>query len=113
MMAWQFSKALYTADLHGWTRFISMQPHYNLLSREEEREMRGLCADQGIGVVPWSPLARGRLARPWEAPPRPVRGASGPLAACANAGSKAADSAVGDTTGQAAPRLGGPTPHGA
>lgn len=66
MYAWQFSKALYTADLHGWTRFVSMQPHYNLLYREEEREMLPLCEDQGIGVLPWSPLARGRLTRPWD-----------------------------------------------
>ncbi|WFS11033.1 aldo/keto reductase [Rhodococcus aetherivorans] len=65
MYAWQFAKALYTADLHGWTRFVSMQNHYNLLYREEEREMLPLCADQGIGVIPWSPLARGRLARGW------------------------------------------------
>jgi aryl-alcohol dehydrogenase-like predicted oxidoreductase len=65
MYAWQFAKALYTADLHGWTRFISMQNHYNLLYREEEREMMGLCAAEGIGVLPWSPLARGRLARAW------------------------------------------------
>jgi aryl-alcohol dehydrogenase-like predicted oxidoreductase len=67
MYAWQFAQALYTADLHGWTRFVSMQDHYNLLYREEEREMLPLCADQGIGVVPWSPLARGRLTRPWDA----------------------------------------------
>jgi len=66
MYAWQFAKMLYTADAHGWTRFVSMQNHYNLLNREEEREMLGLCADQGIGVIPWSPLARGRLARPWD-----------------------------------------------
>ena len=66
MYAWQFAKALYLADLHGWTRFVSMQNHYNLLYREEEREMLPLCADQGIGVLPWSPLARGRLTRPWE-----------------------------------------------
>jgi len=65
MYAWQFSKALYLADLHGWTRFVSMQNHYNLLNREEEREMLPLCADQGIGVLPWSPLARGRLTREW------------------------------------------------
>ncbi|HUV57726.1 MAG TPA: aldo/keto reductase [Acidimicrobiales bacterium] len=65
MHAWQFTKALYLADQHGWTRFVSMQDHYNLLYREEEREMLPLCADQGIGVIPWSPLARGRLARPW------------------------------------------------
>jgi len=66
MYAWQFAKALFTADRHGWTRFVSMQNHYNLLQREEEREMLPLCADQGIGVMPWSPLARGRLARPWD-----------------------------------------------
>ena len=65
MHAWQFTKALYVADLHGWTRFVSMQNHYNLLYREEEREMLPLCQSEGIGVIPWSPLARGRLARPW------------------------------------------------
>ena len=65
MFAWQLCKALYLADLHGWTRFVSMQDHYNLLDREEEREMHPLCADQGTAVLPWSPLARGRLARPW------------------------------------------------
>ncbi len=62
MHAWQFSKAQHTADTHGWTRFISMQPQYNLIYREEEREMFPLCSDQGIGVIPWSPLARGFLA---------------------------------------------------
>jgi 1-deoxyxylulose-5-phosphate synthase len=66
MYAWQFTKALYLADLHGWTRFVSMQNHYNLLYREEEREMIPLCQSEGIGVIPWSPLARGRLARPWQ-----------------------------------------------
>ncbi len=66
MFAWQFTKALYLADLHGWTRFVSMQNHYNLLNREEEREMLPLCRAEGIGVIPWSPLARGRLARPWQ-----------------------------------------------
>lgn len=66
MYSWQFAKALYLADLHGWTRFISMQNHYNLLYREEEREMNPLCRAEGIGIVPWSPLARGRLARPWQ-----------------------------------------------
>jgi aryl-alcohol dehydrogenase-like predicted oxidoreductase len=66
MYSWQFAKALYLADLHGWTRFVSMQNHYNLLYREEEREMIPLCRDEGIGVIPWSPLARGRLARPWQ-----------------------------------------------
>ena len=62
MYAWQFAKALYLADQHGWTRFISMQNHYNLVYREEEREMLPLCRDQRIGVIPWSPLARGFLA---------------------------------------------------
>src|SRR6266567_1053864 len=66
MYAWQFSKALYLASQHGWTRFATMQNHYNLLYREEEREMLPLCADQGIGVIPWSPLARGRLTRTWD-----------------------------------------------
>jgi aryl-alcohol dehydrogenase (NADP+) len=66
MWAWQFSKALHLAGEHGWHRFVSMQDHYNLLNREEEREMHPLCADQGIGVIPWSPLARGRLTRDWE-----------------------------------------------
>jgi aryl-alcohol dehydrogenase-like predicted oxidoreductase len=66
MWAWQFSKALYLAGRHGWTRFVSMQDHYNLLNREEEREMLPLCADQGIAVIPWSPLARGRLTRDWD-----------------------------------------------
>ncbi len=61
MHAWQFAKALYTADLHGWTRFVTMQNHYNLVYREEEREMIPLCIDQKIGVIPWSPLARGLL----------------------------------------------------
>jgi 1-deoxyxylulose-5-phosphate synthase len=63
MHAWQFTKALYTSDLHGWTRFVSMQPHYNLVYREEEREMLPLCQDQKIAVIPWSPLARGLLTR--------------------------------------------------
>ncbi|HEU4568634.1 MAG TPA: aldo/keto reductase [Marmoricola sp.] len=65
MWAWQFATMLHTAELRDWTAFVSMQDHYNLLNREEEREMLPLCADRGIGVLPWSPLARGRLARPW------------------------------------------------
>jgi 1-deoxyxylulose-5-phosphate synthase len=63
MHAWQFAKAQFTADLGGWTRFVAMQDHYNLIYREEEREMHPQCLDQGVGVIPWSPLARGRLAR--------------------------------------------------
>jgi aryl-alcohol dehydrogenase-like predicted oxidoreductase len=71
MHAWQFSKALYLAERHGWSRFVSMQDHYNLLYREEEREMLPLCRSEKIGVVPWSPLARGRLTRAWrETTPR-------------------------------------------
>jgi 1-deoxyxylulose-5-phosphate synthase len=65
MFAWQFAKAQHTADTHGWTRFVSMQNQYSLMMREEEREMFGLLADQGVGSLPWSPLAKGRLARPW------------------------------------------------
>ncbi len=65
MYAWQFSKAQHLARAHGWTPFRSMQDHYNLLNREEEREMFPLCADEGVGVIPWSPLARGRLTRMW------------------------------------------------
>jgi len=66
MFAWQFAKAQEVARANGWTRFIAMQNHVNLLYREEEREMLPLCADQGVGVIPWSPLARGRLARAWD-----------------------------------------------
>ena len=65
MWAWQFAKMQHAADLHGWTRFVSMQDQYNLMQREEEREMFGVLADQGVGAIPWSPLAKGRLARPW------------------------------------------------
>lgn len=65
MWAWQFQKALHVAEKHGWTRFVSMQNHYNLIYREEEREMLPLCRDQGIGVIPYSPLASGRLVRDW------------------------------------------------
>jgi aryl-alcohol dehydrogenase-like predicted oxidoreductase len=62
MFSWQFAKAQYTAEKNGWTKFVSMQNHYNLIYREEEREMIPLCLDQGVGVIPWSPLARGILA---------------------------------------------------
>ena len=66
MYAWQFSKAQYTAERNGWTKFVSMQNHLNLINREEEREMLPLCRDQGVGVIPWSPLARGKLTRDWD-----------------------------------------------
>jgi aryl-alcohol dehydrogenase-like predicted oxidoreductase len=67
MYAWQFSKLQYVAEANGWTPFVTMQDHYNLLYREEEREMLPLCVDQGVGAIPWSPLARGRLTRDWDA----------------------------------------------
>jgi aryl-alcohol dehydrogenase-like predicted oxidoreductase len=79
MYAWQFSKAQHTADLNGWTRFVSMQDHYNLIYREEEREMHPLCLDQGVGVIPWSPLARGRLARPVPEQRATTRSGSDPI----------------------------------
>jgi aryl-alcohol dehydrogenase-like predicted oxidoreductase len=67
MFAWQFAQAQHAASLNGWTRFVSMQDHYNLINREEEREMHPFCLDQGVGVLPWSPLARGKLTRDWDA----------------------------------------------
>jgi 1-deoxyxylulose-5-phosphate synthase len=66
MWAWQFAQAQYTADAGGWTRFVSMQDQYNLIQREEEREMHPFCVDAGVGVIPWSPLARGKLTRDWD-----------------------------------------------
>jgi 1-deoxyxylulose-5-phosphate synthase len=66
MYAWQFAKAQHVAERNGWTRFVTMQNHYNLIYREEEREMFPLLADQGVASIPWSPLARGRLTRPWD-----------------------------------------------
>jgi aryl-alcohol dehydrogenase-like predicted oxidoreductase len=80
MYAWQFAKAQRVAALNGWTQFVSMQPHYNLLYREEEREMLPQCLDQGVGVLPWSPLARGRLARPPEQAGATARGRSDDVA---------------------------------
>jgi aryl-alcohol dehydrogenase-like predicted oxidoreductase len=66
MYAWQLAQAQHAADLNGWTPFVSMQDQYNLVQREEEREMHPFCLDEGIGVIPWSPLARGRLTRDWD-----------------------------------------------
>src|SRR3712207_7421417 len=96
MYAWQFAKAQYIADLGGWTRFVSMQDHYNLLYREEEREMLGLCAAEGIGVLPWSPLARGRLARPWDQRASTARAGSDEFGKTLYARTEAADRAVVD-----------------
>ncbi len=73
MWAWQFAKMQYVADRGGWTRFVSMQDQYNLMMREEEREMFGLLADQGVGSIPYSPLAKGRLTRPWGEQHRALR----------------------------------------
>ncbi len=102
MFAWQFCQALYAADRHGWTRFVSMQNHYNLLYREEEREMMGLCANQGIGVIPWSPLARGRLARPWDQRAGTERAATDEFGKVLYAKTEAADRAIVDRVGELA-----------
>jgi aryl-alcohol dehydrogenase-like predicted oxidoreductase len=102
MFAWQFCKALYLADLHSWTRFISMQPHYNLLNREEEREMLPLCLAEGIGVLPWSPLARGRLARAWETQPSTVRGQTDEYGKKLYSGTEDLDKQVVDCVGEIA-----------
>ncbi len=107
MHAWQFAKALYLADRHGWTRFVSMQNHYNLLYREEEREMLPLCQAEGIGVIPWSPLARGRLARPAQAEPTP-RLATDQYGKTLYGRTEEADRAVVDRVGEVAGRLGVP-----
>jgi len=80
MHAWQFMKALGLQRANGWAQFISMQDYYNLLYREEEREMLPLCQSEGIGVTPWSPLARGRLARPWQDEPQTNRSRNDPFA---------------------------------
>jgi aryl-alcohol dehydrogenase-like predicted oxidoreductase len=100
MFAWQFCKALYLAGLPGWTRFASMQPHYNLLYREEEREMLGLCQAEGIGVLPWSPLARGRLARPWEAQASTERAQTDQYGKVLYGATQEADKAIVDRVGQ-------------
>jgi aryl-alcohol dehydrogenase-like predicted oxidoreductase len=102
MFAWQFCKALYLADLHGWTRFVSMQPHYNLLNREEEREMLGLCLTEGIGVLPWSPLARGRLTRAWESQSSTTRSQTDGYGKQIYSGTEEADKSVVDRVGEIA-----------
>ncbi len=107
MHAWQFAKALYLADRHGWTRFISMQNHYNLLYREEEREMLPFCQAEGIGVIPWSPLARGRLARPAQAEPTP-RLATDQYGKTLYGRTEEADRRVVDRVGEVAGRRGVP-----
>jgi aryl-alcohol dehydrogenase-like predicted oxidoreductase len=102
MFAWQFCKALYLADLHSGTRFVSMQPHYNLLNREEEREMLPLCLAEGVGVVPWSPLARGRLARAWETQSSTTRAQTDEYGKKLYSGTEEADKPVVDRVGEIA-----------
>jgi len=106
MFAWQLCKALCLADHRGWTRFVSMQPHYNLLNREEEREMLPLCRAEGLGVVPWSPLARGRLARPWAAPSTSDRETHDKTAKLLYTQTMDADRLVVDAVGRVAERKG-------
>ncbi len=106
MFAWQFSKALHLAGERGWSRFVSMQNHLNLIYREEEREMLPLCRDQGIGVIPWSPLARGRLARPWAEEPATFREKTDIFGGTLYARTRDADKAVIDAVGGVAERLG-------
>ncbi len=102
MYAWQFCKALYLADQHGWTRFVSMQNHYNLLYREEEREMMKLCQSEGVGVIPWSPLARGRLARPWDQKSSTERAGSDEFGKTLYAESEESDKSVVDRAAEIA-----------
>ncbi len=107
MHAWQFAKALYLAGRQGWTRFVSMQNHYNLLYREEEREMIGLCLAEGIGVIPWSPLARGQLTRGWKAEST-RRSESDVFAKRLYGGTEEADRRVVDRLGEIAEKRGVP-----
>jgi aryl-alcohol dehydrogenase-like predicted oxidoreductase len=102
MFAWQFCKALYLADRHGWTRFVSMQNHLNLLYREEEREMLGLCQAEGVGVLPWSPLARGRLTRTWEDQPSTKRAETDEYGKTLYRGAEEADRKVVERLGEVA-----------
>ena len=108
MFAWQFCKALGLSELRGWTRFISMQNHYNLLYREEEREMMDLCAAEGIGVIPWSPLARGRLARPWDDRAGTERAESDEFGKTLYTRTEASDRAVVERVGEVAAARGVP-----
>ena len=106
MYAWQFCKALHVAREHGWTPFIAMQNHLNLLYREEEREMMGLCRAEGIGVTPWSPLARGRLSRPWRQSAATDRGANDAYARFLYTATEQADRQVIEAVTEVAARRG-------
>jgi aryl-alcohol dehydrogenase-like predicted oxidoreductase len=102
MYAWQFAKALYLSDQHGFSRFVSMQDHYNLLYREEEREMLKLCESEGVGVIPWSPLARGRLARPWDEQTGTQRAATDEFGKNLYKGEEESNHKIIDTVGEVA-----------
>jgi 1-deoxyxylulose-5-phosphate synthase len=108
MFAWQFCKAVYTARMMNWTPFISMQNHLNLLYREEEREMLGFCKDQGIAVMPWSPLARGKLTRPWQDEPATIRDRTDAFAKKIYAASQDQDRKVVEALGEVANARGVP-----
>ncbi|MEJ0046368.1 MAG: aldo/keto reductase [Rhodospirillales bacterium] len=102
MHAWQFCKALYLSRLNGWARFVSMQNHLNLLYREEEREMLALCLEEGIGVIPWSPLGRGRLTRPWSETPVTHRAETDQFGKTLYRGQEDTERAIVDAVGQVA-----------
>jgi aryl-alcohol dehydrogenase-like predicted oxidoreductase len=108
MWAWQFHKALNISEARGWSRFVSMQNYLNLLYREEEREMLPLCTAEGVGVIPWSPLARGRLARPWDAQATTPRERSDTFGRSLYARTAEIDKAVAGEVGAATARLGRP-----
>ncbi len=108
MHAWQFCRALYVAKLHGWTRFVSMQNHLNLLYREEEREMMALCLEEGVGVIPWSPLARGKLTRPWTDTPPTKRAETDQFGKSLYRGTEDNDRAIVTAVGQVAEARGVP-----
>lgn len=109
MHAWEFSKALHLQKANGWARFVSMQDHYNLLAREEEREMLPLCADEGVGAIVWSPLARGRLARTWDEAKATARSSSDPFADMLYTNlTQESDRAIVDAVGKVAERRGVP-----
>jgi aryl-alcohol dehydrogenase-like predicted oxidoreductase len=108
MYAYQFAKMLLLADRNGWTRMVSMQPHYNLMYREEEREMLRLCLEEKIGVLPWSPLARGKLARPWSTQGSTNRDKLDKVSEILYARTEAADRAVVDAVEKVAKQRGLP-----
>ncbi|WP_375451496.1 aldo/keto reductase [uncultured Devosia sp.] len=106
MYAWQFAKALYLQKAHGWAQFVSMQNHLNLMYREEEREMLPLCRAEGVGVIPWSPLARGKLTRDWDA--QSARSGTDGMITRMYTETEAADRKVVEAVAQVAQRLGVP-----